>query len=443
MDRKRPDSEEALKAWFRDHLPPVPDDVRFDHHHSVRAMSRRSGGRRTGWLYGAVAVAAAASLVLAPHFLSRVGVGPRPTSPTGKVNPPTGRTKTPPSASRAAAPLPGGMTFSAVDFPTPSQGFVAGANGIFETRDAGTAWTPVYRGPADVLGLQMVSGRVGFAWGTLQSGATAILATTDGGVSWTQVGSLNTALARLSWATPLVGYAVTSQHLIMKTSNGGRTWFALRQAAFSVSFVSAAKGYALYGPDVYTTNNGGASWTAIALVPPGTQVGGGEVSATRDGSVWVDLVGGSGMSQTSYTVFRSTDGVHWTPVMSLSTAGGGPAPASAQALGPGTSPGPIDPLSQADAFMAGACSACSSGTSQVVGTTTGGSTWSPKPVQSGPIAGLIQSPDGISFASPSTGYVVADAFPPNRSHAVTMVYKTTNGARSWTVIYNGGVQASG
>jgi photosystem II stability/assembly factor-like uncharacterized protein len=443
MDRDRADSEEALKAWFRDHLPDVPDDVRFDHHRSVHPVSGPTSGRRTSWLFGAVAVAAAFGLLLAPHFLGRAGVGPRPTSPTGKVSRPTGRTKTPPGDRRAAAPLPIGLTFSAVDFTTPSQGFLAGARAIFATQDGGTAWTRVYRGAADVLGLQMVTGQVGFAWGALQSGATAILATTNGGVTWREVGSLDTAASGFTWPTPRVGYAVTSHHGIMKTADGGRTWSALSQPAVSVSFVSAAKGYALYGPDVYATDNGGASWTAIALVPPGTQVGGGEVRATADGSVWAYLVGGAGMSQASYTVFRSTDGVHWAPVMSLSTAGGGPAPASARAAGPGASPGPIDPLSQADAFVTGTCSACLSGTSQVVGTTTGGRTWIPTPVQSGPLPGLIQSPEGISFASPSTGYVVVSAFPPNSSHAVTMVYKTTDGAQSWTAIYNGGVGSGG
>lgn len=169
---------------------------------------------------------------------------------------------------------------------------------------------------------------------------------------------------------------MTEKRKLLKTTDGGQRWTTLRQPADSVSFVTATNGWVLDGGAVYSTRNGGRSWTISQLTchPVSAQIDmiGGEIRGMSDGTVWVVLPGGTGMNQESYTIYRRTRETRWTAVMARSTAGGGPAPTATTVSGPGLSPGHIDPLSANDAFASGMCWACgAAGTFQVVGTTDG------------------------------------------------------------------------
>ncbi|PKY11325.1 hypothetical protein B1757_04870 [Acidithiobacillus marinus] len=389
---------------------------------------------KTAWQYGPVAAAVTAVIlvVLCIWGLDNLFSHDYPT-----VSPEHALIHAPHPKRVLSGPLPTGVVFKVVDFTQASTGYVAGAGVIFETLDGGTDWGRVYHGSVDVSGLEMVSAQVGYAWG--QAGnSTTVLKTIDGGAQWAVAGRVPArGIHVASWPTSQVGYVVTLKRDLLKTSNGGETWTILKQPAESVSFVTAAKGWVLERSTVYSTRNGGKSWTSSQLIIPSVPTHrvmiGGEIRSAPDGAVWVMLPGGAGMNQESYTLYRSVSGIHWTAVMARNTAGAGPAPSAAAVSGPGLSPGPMDPVSDHDAFASGMCWACGeAGTWQVVGTTDGGKHWSPPSRPYGALPGLLQSPYSISFPDRTTGYVLATSFS-SRQH-LTRLYKTTNAGRSWTLI---------
>lgn len=134
------------------------------------------------------------------------------------------------------------------------------------------------------------------------------------------------------------------------------------------------------------------------------------------------------MTQTSYSVFRTEDGVHWSPVLGISTAGAGPAPDNATKApkGPGSSPGPMVALSANDAVVTGVCEACAMGTAQVSSTHNGGSTWTTYPT----IPNGMSPPMSMSFVSLADGWVLDSTY----AHG-TFLLHTTNGGHSWTEVY--------
>lgn len=369
----------------------------------------------------ATAALAATALILVPRLIAPRLVGVHPG----------------PGATGQRAPLPTHLNLRAIEFLTPSLGFVAAPGRIYETTNGAHTWTRVYHGPAAVLDLHMVSAQDGFAWGPGRKGSV-ILATTDGGRRWVRVGTTPSRVMDAAWPTARVGYVVTSHWQLLKTIDGGRHWFSLQQGARSVSFISAARGYVLDGTAVYQTRNGGHSWTAgqLTATPGGGGIIDGEVRAAAGGAVWASLIGGTGMSQESYTVCRSTNGAEWTAVIGVSTPAGGPAPGNPPAVGPGTGLG-LQAFSANAALVSGTCVACGMGASEVVGTVDGGRQWVPVPQQSGSIAGLIPDGESLSFPTERTGYLQVVVFKPRdpTGYGATVIYKTTNEGGSWVAIY--------
>ena len=127
------------------------------------------------------------------------------------------------------------------------------------------------------------------------------------------------------------------------------------------------------------------------------------------------------MSQSSYSVFHTTNGSVWKPVLGVSTAGAGLAPGGAASAprGPGSSPGALAVVSDETAYMSGGCEACGNGTVQVYRTGNGGHSWSHGAVIFG--GGMSVGYWSMSFPTANDGWLVTQS----------ALLHSTDGGRTW------------
>lgn len=168
-----------------------------------------------------------------------------------------------------------------------------------------------------------------------------ILKTTDGGAEWKEVLELspNTNyfnspyFTALDFPTAAVGYAVGTADKIFKTTNGGASWEELQWSTsttpyrrFSdVKFIDDKNGYALgyevddillnigiYKPMIYSTSDGGDSWTTQFLPESDHQYF--DLYPTGTDTLFLSAVNRDYISPTDQ-LLRSTDGgQNWTPL---------------------------------------------------------------------------------------------------------------------------------
>lgn len=79
---------------------------------------------------------------------------------------------------------------------------------------------------------------------------------------------------------------------------------------------------------VKRTVDGGVAWRTVMSRETVSPLSVTVIRSAGQDDAWVELIGDSGMSQTSYSLFHTTDGGdNWITVLANSTADGGPAPA--------------------------------------------------------------------------------------------------------------------
>lgn len=326
-----------------------------------------------------------------------------------------------------------GTGMKAVTFASPSVGYLAGTGIILKTSDGGRLFQPAWRGNLNVHGLTVAkdSAKRIVAWGK-----DKVLVSLDNGSKWTEdslpVG--NESIQEVDFATANEGFAVVGDGYntgtLWRTTDAGIHWQKLGTPGqpLSVSFGNANTGWVgLANGSIYETKDGGTDWTRV-LHPNVQYPGRPMVYAVSGNASWAMIIGQSGMSQTSYSVFHTKDGVHWNPVLGISTAGAGPAPddATKAQKGPGSSPGPMVALSANNAVVTGVCEACAMGTAQVSSTQNGGSTWTTYPT----IPNGMSAPMSMSFVSLTDGWVLDSTYTQG-----TFLLHTTNGGKSWTEDY--------
>ncbi len=124
----------------------------------------------------------------------------------------------------------------------------------------------------------IVGNNLAYAVGTPRpTYSTVFLRTTDAGVTWLKQTLPNLGVLKLHFQSPVLGWAVGKtdggRNLIMKTSDGGSSWF-VQDSSYagtisSVKFVDNTNGWAVGGqsPDtsglIYKTTNGGTSWSVV------------------------------------------------------------------------------------------------------------------------------------------------------------------------------------
>jgi photosystem II stability/assembly factor-like uncharacterized protein len=146
---------------------------------------------------------------------------------------------------------------------------------------------------------------------------------------------------------------------------------------------------------------------------------------------WIELIGDSGMTQTSYSVFHTLDGgKSWRTVIANSTAGGGPAPGFSQYnhdpahINKGTKPGQLYVVNPQVAFMGGSCPACDIQNS-IGWTKNAGKTWVNSNVTLGGFGDAY-----LAFADVNHGWWIT-----TENEKPSKMYTTTDGGIHWKEVY--------
>ncbi len=344
------------------------------------------------------------------------------------------RMKPRPSEVRLLSGQPPHLT--ALQFETPEDGWAGGQGVILATRDGGRSWRPQYLGGGNVSGFSILSRIVAFA-----ATSVGLLGTNDG-QTWKRISAQ--PLWQVQFLTPTQGYGLgeaagtsyPSSFSLLTTTDGGQVWHKIQigpveQACFFAGGVGLAVPTTPYfggGLTVRRTTDGGQTWSTVLRVPAAHAA---NLACTGDGGAWLVAAGGAGMSQESYSVFRSGDqGATWTAALAVSTAGAGPAPGDTKgaAIGPGSSPGPIAVLSRKQAAMTGLCEACTgSGIAMVETTSDGGGHW-----RKTPALPPVSAPDVLALAAltPKDMWLLF-----NVGSGQSEIASTTDGGAAWRILY--------
>ncbi|MFS0726952.1 WD40/YVTN/BNR-like repeat-containing protein [Paenibacillus sp. 1P07SE] len=261
--------------------------------------------------------------------------------------------------------------------------WIGGEGWIARTDDGGASWSTQMEHGFTVDQLFALNGKL--AWASLRNGDNQplkLMHTADGGKSWVETGTVPQA-GFFHFVSAKEGFSGNA-----RTTNGGRTWSTIPvpgPIAGSPYFHDRDHGWAVMAQeegsfDIIRTTDSGHSWHVVMSRDSDAPVNDALIRSAGKDDAWVQLVGDSGMSQTSYSLFHlGTDG-KWLPVLAHDGAGSGPAPGYAiqeetgLPRGSGTSPGALYVVDPETAFMGGQCMACDD--ANTLGKTTdGGMTW--------------------------------------------------------------------
>lgn len=177
----------------------------------------------------------------------------------------------------------------------------------------------------------------GFALASVEEGqAQYLIGTSNGGSEWKRLSNNAVSFERINFIDSKKGFAY-ERAATFYTKDGGLSWskistppntrgayFSDRNTGWAVVIVPGS------GYRVMKTTDGGGTWS-LSLKAAFAEPEFGQISAKGD-QVAVVLYGGTGMSQTSYSLYESANrGKSWNRVIAQETAGGGPAPGSGKA----------------------------------------------------------------------------------------------------------------
>lgn len=326
-----------------------------------------------------------------------------------------------------AAPL----GFSDIQFLNADTGRAAGNGFIIGTSDGGCHFQKIYQGQWNFRQMVFPDNVHGLALASVQEeNGVYLIATADGGSTWKRVSQTKVGFDRIAFRDSKHGFGYVHAYSYY-TEDGGLSWSRIptpdntRGAEFSsrsngwVVVVAPGEGYR-----IMNTTDGGASWK-LSLKSAFAYPESGRIYA-KGNQVYALLYGGTGMSQTSYSLYASSNaGKSWTHVIAGETAGGGPAPGSGAAqLGKGPAsgkPGNMQLVGSSTAFLSGFSPA---GEKVGVGRSyTGGKKWRNLPA----IAGY----DGIiSFRDIKEGWMAVRGF------NTSSLYVTSDGGETWKLKFS-------
>lgn len=267
-------------------------------------------------------------------------------------------------------------------------GWLGGEGWVARTDDGGASWGTQLEQQGTVAQLfALNSEQVWAAWEHDDSELLTLVSSTDGGQSWGEPqGVPYSSFIHFKTANE----AFSANHY---TIDGGANWRALPVPDGIVGeayFHDLNNGWAVTAVEedafeIMHTADAGETWTSTMKRVTEAPLNGITISSTGEEDAWVLLIGDSGMTQTSYSLFHTADrGATWLPVLAHSGAGSGPAPgyegnsSSGIPDNEGTSPGMLYVASPEVAFMGSQCLACD--IPNTLGKTTdGGNTWAVLP----------------------------------------------------------------
>ena len=121
----------------------------------------------------------------------------------------------------------------------------------------------------NLLGVDMVDQRNGFAVGDIGLMNGAVLRTSDGGRTWQPVSRTDEILAAVDFVSILRGWVAGYAGRIQRTDDGGLSWKVQRiehknEIINSIFFLDHERGWAVGSAGLLlSTNNGGENWEVI------------------------------------------------------------------------------------------------------------------------------------------------------------------------------------
>jgi hypothetical protein len=356
---------------------------------------------------------------------SLVGIGVAPA--TGSAATPSGAT----CHSSPAAPEQSEFAheLAAVQFVSPTHGWVVGADRIMATRN-GVRWS-LQRLQAGARFSEVDAIDTSHAWVV---GRDEVLSTTNGGRTWRRLPEPCQAISSVHFVSPSHGFAVAGGKLL-KTVDAGARWQSMTAPARvqSVCFTNPHRGWLGANGKIYRTVTGGRSWAlAVAGVHPQAGLGAplAQVECAGADAGWAELIGpGAAMNQQPHIGY------------SLNDAGSRPIFAEQYFPHPGVaihreSAGSefaaFSAIDASDAVFVDSCSACGAGTAPMAIATNGGRSLD----RVGRVHNITQA-FGASFTSTTNGWVVGGQFhfSTTGTHVTWKIEHTTNGGGSWTTQY--------
>lgn len=313
-------------------------------------------------------------------------------------------------------------------------GWTGGEGWIARTDNGGKAWKVQLKSVGTVVQLFALNGKD--AWAVFETGTGAaakcsLFQTLDGGGNWKSVGVM-----------PKQGFL----HFVSKSeafvanaysSDGGKTWVkhSLPKAAIGEAyFHDKNNGWVVTADNkrfaVMRTVDGGKSWKQVMARSTLEKLCGAVIRSAGNNDVWVECIGGSGMSQTSYSLFHSSDGgKNWRTVIANSTAGAGPAPGFSMNTGSlphntGSKPGPLYVVDTKTAYMGGYSPAADK--ANTIGwTNDGGKTW-----HNGAAAFEGYSGALLAMADSKNGWWIC-----MNTDEPSVMYTTSDGGAHWNKVF--------
>jgi photosystem II stability/assembly factor-like uncharacterized protein len=260
-------------------------------------------------------------------------------------------------------------------------GWVGGNGWIAKTTTQGRNWAVVYQGVGTVRQIFALNHLDVWAAMSEDGNTLKLIHSSDGGQHWMNVGKMpNQSFFHFITKTNVLSGNDLSQ-------DGGKTWHSMPIPKDSIGdayFHDENNGWVISQEDnvlyVNRTTDGGTTWKTVMTKTLISPLNGAVIRSAGINDAWVELIGDTGMTQTSYSLLHTSDGgKSWNTVIANSTAGGGPAPGIEQntnkgPLNKGSSPGPLYVVSSKTAFMGGVCPACENQNS-IGWTKDAGKTW--------------------------------------------------------------------
>jgi len=157
----------------------------------------------------------------------------------------------------------------AIWFLNDTVGFAGGWNEYFiKTTDGGTTWSTISIS-SDVwyfTDIVFWDDDNGVASARMDPAGQAVFVTSDGGDNWTQATSgINQNVMGLDYADASTLYAVGTEGIVFKSTDGGHNWsnhYTLGAMLFGVDFADANFGVVGAEEKMFATNDGGSTWTS-------------------------------------------------------------------------------------------------------------------------------------------------------------------------------------
>ena len=296
---------------------------------------------------------------------------------------------------------------------------------LVSTGDGFRSFGPSYRLTVALHNLAAVNRYVAFAvdiHGRLHR-------TQDGGESWMTLPSAP-RLDRIVAARPNRLFATTVAGRLTTSPDAGATWRTLPlSGVHSLCALDPRNLLLSRQAAILRSTDGGQSFETVFKVPA-PRIAKGSIELTcAHGGLWATLGDlGAGMSQQAYVLLSSLDGGRtWLPRLAEQYFRYWHAVARA-ADGPPSVP-VVAPTSPSGVVIAGGCSACGAGTTNVMITRNGGRTWLAAYPKSVPPVLDNSEPIAIDFLDSRNGWLLVGAF-----SASPRILRTTDGGRTWAFL---------